>query len=199
MSCPKCGSSRIVLAPDEAPPWATSWTKCFACGKRWNLEGGQPKTKGDEEGTEELDVSTSPKRTGEDIVKLVMDLSRKQPAVLKKETTMVPTCNRPNCTQPRADDSVRCVRHRDAQKRSNENYAKLHPPAKAKKERAPTLPATRSHAPITLAEPRIVNPAPGRAMNLDGNVLTVLDGLIATREAELVMLRGTKEILEARA
>jgi len=46
-----------------------------------------------------------------------------------------------------------------------------------------------------LAEPKVLNGVP-RQMDLDGNVLTVIDGLIQQREAELVSLRGTREILE---
>lgn len=128
MTCPKCGSLNIAGAPDEAPPWATQWTKCFACGKRWNLEGGQPKTTGEDDDTEELDVSTSPKRTGEDIVKLVMDLSRqskpgpKAGPIDTKEMTMRPRCTKGSCEDESAEDSVRCPKHRDLQRAQNAKF-----------------------------------------------------------------------------
>jgi hypothetical protein len=216
--CPKCGSERIAFAHDEAPPWAKAWTKCFACGKRWNLDGGLPKGTSDDESTEEGDVTPPPKRTGEDIVKLVMDLSRprkpgpKVKPIETKETTMRPRCTKGKCQDESADDSVRCPKHRDEQRASNARFQGRSTPAVGKPKRSytrriplgggtasnalSTLPAKLAYATITLAEPRTVNAQPARSMDLDGNVLTVLDGLIAQRESELVMLRGTKEILE---
>lgn len=209
VTCPKCGSARIALAPDEAPAWATQWTKCYACGKRWNLDGGPPK-RGTED-AEDRGVHTTrllPKRTGGDLVKLVMDLSRTPPAAQTKENAMS-KCSIASCHDEAADDSVRCPTHRDQQRAYNAKYQgraapKTGNPKQKYTRRNPlgggtavsTLPAKRASAPITLAEPKIVNATPGRRMDLNGNVLTLLDTFIVTLETDLATLRGAREIME---
>lgn len=203
--CPKCGSEATYSAREEAPAWAKAWTKCMACGKRWDLAGPVPSAS--EEDDDDPPERTT-KRSGADLVALVMRVAQSQPAPSTKETTMA-KCSKQKCSNEAADDSVRCVKHRDAQRASNEKFQRrAGKPTRTYTRRTPlgvggtalsvgaTMPSMRTHAPISLAEPTIVNGHPPRRVDLDGNVLTVLDGLIAQRETELAMLRGTKEILE---
>jgi len=125
--CPKCGSQRIAFAHDEAPAWATQWTKCFACGKRWNLNGGPPTGRSEDDEESERTSVTPQKRTGDDLVKLVMDVSRQRnpgPRVEpseRKEQTMA-KCTKGSCQDDAADDSVLCPKHRDQKARSNAKY-----------------------------------------------------------------------------
>ena len=182
--------------------------KCFACGKRWNLGGPPPKIHEDAEDSVDITIADSSiprKRTGDDIVKLVMDLSRKQPAKQEEETPM-------GWSEEAREQHKKKMKDIWAKKRAGGGTAAPTPTGSTKPKRkytfvnrqpagepsapVPQLPAKRPHAPITLAEPTLLDAPPARRMDLDGNVLTVLDGLIAQRESELVMLRGTKEILE---
>jgi hypothetical protein len=111
-----------------------------------------------------------------------------------KEPMMNEHCNNPNCAEPKAPDSVKCVRHRDQQKRANENYARLHP--KGKPAKPAQLPAKRIHASITLSEPRIVNSTPASSVDLNGNAVTVLNSFINKLTDDLATLQGAKDILE---
>lgn len=213
MTCPKCGSGNAIPAPDEAPPWATSYMKCFACGKRWNQAGRPPKWIGDEADEDAEDEACEPPvptRSGEDLVALVMKAAQTPPAIHRKEGTMA-RCRRGSCRDEAADDSVQCPKHRDLQRAANAKYnGRMLSEAGTPKRKStgrhplsgsatiPALPSIRAHAPITTAEPRLVNATPARPMDLDGTVFTVIDELIHQREQELVMLRGTKELLEAR-
>lgn len=197
VTCPKCGSARIALAPDEAPAWATQWTKCYACGKRWNLDGGPPK-----QGTadaEDSGVHTTrllPKRTGDDIVKLVMDLSRTPPSAQTKENAMA-KCSKASCHDEAADDSVRCPTHRDQQRAYNAKYQGRAAPDGGSVTRTDTKRRGRgASTAIAVVEPKGRSATPCRRMDLNGNVLTLLDTFIVTLETELATLRGAKEIVE---
>lgn len=214
--CPKCGSERIAFAHDEAPAWAKKWTKCFACGKRWNLDGGPPKTARDteEEAPDAIDDRPVPvKRTGEDIVKLVMNLSRqrkpgpKAKPISPKENTMA-RCTKGKCPEEAADDSVRCSKHRDEQRASNAKYqGRMLPDAGRPKRKytrrqplgggtaVSTVPAKRANAPIVLADPTMVNATPARGLDLNGNAVTVLDAFIDKTESDLATLRGARDIM----
>lgn len=177
----------------------------MACGKRWDLAG--PALSANEEADDP--PQRFPKRSGADLIARVMSVAKAQPATQKNETAMDKNkCTKPSCHNEAAEDSVLCPKHRDAQRASNEKFkGRAGKPKRTYTRRnslgggtalsvEATMPATRTHAPITLAEPTIVNGHPPRRVDLDGQVLTVLDGLIAQRETELAMLRGTKEILE---
>ena len=199
--CPKCGSARIACAADEAPPWATHWTKCFACGKRWNL-GGPPR-KIQEETEDHADRKSAehdprPKRSGEDLVRLVMQVAREHQATQKKETTMA-RCTKGSCPDEAADDSVRCPKHRDMQRASNEHYQGRAGSAAGKPKRKYTrrlpLGGTRSTAVATI-EPKVVSATPVRRADLNGNVLTVLDVLLQKMASDTAAVERTKELLE---
>lgn len=214
MTCPKCGSERIALAHEEAPPWAKSWTKCFACGKRWNLDGGPPKGKWDtDEDAEDLDETPAPvKLAGDDLVSKIMSLARNPQPIQKKEKPMKGMiCTKKNCGAPAADDSVRCPKHRDMQRAHNAKFQGRTLPASATLKRkytrrtpqgggtdqtvVATLPAKRAAAPIVLAEPQEINPRP----STKGSRLFSLERGIEQCEADLVILRSAKEILERHA
>lgn len=196
-NCPKCGSERIAFAHEEAPPWANKWTKCFACGKRWNLDGGPPKRKPNEneEGGEAVDFTPPAKLDrSQDIVALVMKAARTQ-----AET---PPTKEPVMSGP-APDSRRC---REILKkgtrcvsgvRKGEDVCKYHfekrLSAKPTKT-VTTLPARRATSPIVMADPTILEPVPiGRA---DSPELPQINNLIALFEKNLVTLRGAKELIE---
>ena len=137
-------------------------------------------------------------------------------AYREEQTTMPPLlpkrCNKKTCDNPKAPDSVSCEFHRDQKKAANQVWKDRQAQGlpKRKPGRKPRTPEPETPAatppkeawvrtrrpPITLAEPVLLNAPPARRMDLDGNVGTVLDGLIQQHEAELAMLRGTKDILE---
>jgi len=68
--------------------------------------------------------------------------------------------------------------------------------AACKEAQPAQLPAKRAHAPITLAEPTLVNQTPSRGVDLNGNAVTVLDSFINKLSDDLATLQGAKEILE---
>lgn len=195
-NCPKCGSERIAFAHEEAPPWATKWTKCFACGKRWNLDGGPPKRKpnDDDEPIEAVEIAPPADRS-RDIVALVMKAAREQPAQtqpIKEQAMSGPASQDRRCSEilksgTRCGSGARkasdvCQRHFD--KRSEKVPAKS----------LTTLPAKRATAPIVLADPTILNPVPiGREHS---PAMPALNDLIASFESHLVTLRAAREIVE---
>lgn len=182
----------------KPPPWANKWTKCFACGKRWNLDGGPPKRKPDEHDERAEEVALIPPARidrSQDIVALVMRAAREQPAQTQpiKETSMSgPASQDRRCTEflkigTRCASGAKkgsdvCQRHFD--KRTE----------KAPAQPATTLPAKRAAAPIVLADPTIINPTP--IGNGYSPALPALNDLIATFEANLVTLRAAREIAE---
>lgn len=214
-ACPKCDSKNVIRADDEAPGWARQYMKCFACGNRWDLAGPPPKGKGesDEDTTEELAFDQVPhKRTGDDIVNLVMNLSRHRPPAQTKETKMKgQTCTEKRCNKEAAEDSVKCLEHRDQQRQRNVNYQRgvspkidpgtgkrkytfrTRPPAGARTA-VWNVPAKRPRASIVAADPTVINP---RSIgNGHHSALPAIDSLIGKFEADLATLRGAKEILE---
>ena len=81
MTCPKCDSTNVIAAPDEAPPRARQWMKCWACGNRWDHAGAMPTTDDDENDAEQDDESMDPppvrrKRTVDEVMDLVMSQVR---------------------------------------------------------------------------------------------------------------------------
>jgi hypothetical protein len=155
------------------------------------------------------------KRSSEELAASIMNVVAQHPAGQKKETTMMPNtlCSKKLCGELKAEDSVMCPHHRDIKKRSNDKYqgrpvetTPIYKPRrkytfhtrqpKASTPASAQLPAKRSTAPITLAEPRIVNSTPTRSVDLNGNAVTVLDSFIGKLQADLVTLQGAKEILE---
>jgi len=119
-------------------------------------------------------------------------------------------CTKNNCPDEAASDSVRCPKHRDQQRIANaKSQGRTLPDAAASPRRytrriplsvpdskavAP-MPATRT-APITLAEPTIVNGSQGRRMDLDGEEVSVLDSFIGKLEVDLQILHAAKEVME---
>lgn len=114
MACPKCESLNVCAAPDEAPAWAREWTKCFACGKRWDQAGAAPRVSDDDE-VDDLEEDPPPvKRTRDDLVALIMKTAR-ETAQQPKEAAMAVggECTKKSCGEPAAPDSVKCAKHRD--------------------------------------------------------------------------------------
>ena len=201
----------MCAAPDEAPAWARQWTKCFSCGKRWDLAGSAPREEVDEDENEEETDTRSAEFVADDLVALVMQVARGAPAEQKLERIMA-KCTKNNCPSDAAADSVRCPKHRDMQRVQNAQYKgrALPPGGKRRKytRRIPlggiggtvstagaTMPATRT-APITMAEPTIVNGSQGRRMDLDGEEVSVLDSFIGKLEVDLQILHAAKEVME---
>lgn len=169
MTCPKCGSKNVSHAPEEAPAWAKSWTKCFACGKRWNLDGGPPTSEDDER--------------ADDLITKVLKTAREQAS--KKEFVMSRTSSKRQCTFI----TIRGMQCSQASTRG-ETRCKYH--LGKIQESAPQLPAHRATAPIVLAEPQVINPRP----SANGGRLLTLQRGIEQCEADLAILRSAKEVLE---
>ena len=62
VNCPKCGSTNVLAAPDEAPLSARQWMKCWVCGKRWDQAGVITKVDDEVEQDDESAESLPPKR-----------------------------------------------------------------------------------------------------------------------------------------
>ncbi len=205
--CPKCGSQRIAFAHEEAPPWAKSWTKCFACGNRWNLDGGPQKGKpdADDESTEAVEYMPPKVDRSQDLIALVMKTAREQQPVTL-QSTKEPVMSGPPDDSRRCREILKsgtrcvsgckkgedvCQRHFDKRvgvKRKKRMGGGTAPTAVA------TVPATRAAAPIVMADPTIINPPTnghGQTMALSG-----IEELISRYETDLATLRGAKEILE---
>jgi hypothetical protein len=140
-----------------------------------------------------------PKRSGDELVALVMRVAQQHPSEQTKETTMSPrtNCSKKGCGEAAAEDSVHCPRHRDMQRAANARYQGRSVPVAEKT----TPPATTrrigsaSMAVATIA-PQARTAATMRRLDLNGNALTVLDQFIGKFSADLAMLQGAKEILE---
>lgn len=129
----------------------------------------------------------------------------------KRETIMKgTTCTKGTCAEEAAEDSVQCPTHRDAQRASNEKFQGREGRPKRKYTRRtaavvvevpaklPTqAPAHRVSAPITLAEPTVVNGNGHgtRGVDLDGNAVLVLDRFIQQYDGDVATLRRAREIL----
>ncbi len=123
----------------------------------------------------------------------------------KEEPMHGQTCTMKQCEDAAAENSVMCPKHRDAKARSNAKAQGRTWPGEAGRVKrtytrrhsveGASVPATRAHAPITLAEPTIVNGS--RGVDLSGNAVAVLDTFITKLETDLAMLRGARAVLDA--
>ena len=120
-------------------------------------------------------------------------------------------CTKKNCPEEAAADSVRCPKHRDMKRVKNakangrtlppgiatttRKYTRRIPLSVPDSKAVAPMPATRT-APITLAEPTIVNVSQGRRMDLDGEEVSVLDSFIGKLEVDLQILHAAKEVME---
>ena len=114
-------------------------------------------------------------------------------------------CTKGKCPDDAAEDSVRCPKHRDEQRARNAKFNGRADPGKSTRKyvrrRQPDQFAevaiihAKGTAPITLAEPTIVNP-PARSLGLNGQPVTIMDSVIARLQGDLQTLLAAKEVME---
>jgi len=193
MACPKCESSNVCGAPDEAPAWAQQWTKCFACGKRWDQAGPAPRQTEDEEELDELEDPPPVKRTGAELVALVMNVAK----ATRKEGMMRAQCTKKGCEAESAIDSVKCPHHRDQQRAKNEAYGRLKrglpPLAQTGTPTKRGRPAKKTA--VALRPPEAVVVAPVNGFTLDGTLDQMLDQAIERCKEDVVVLERARAVL----
>ena len=182
MTCPKCESKNVVAAPDEAPRAALQWMKCFACGKRWDQSGRMLRELNEENDREHGEViEMKPvKRSGDDLVALVMKVARQHPSTQKKEQPM-------RAWSPEARE-----RHKKVMQQVHAKKREGGGSAVRKQSKRLGRPPKNAVAIVT---PSPVMPTPIRRMDLTGNVLTVLAGAVEQKRHEIAVLEEAQEIL----
>lgn len=203
MTCPKCGSSNVVNAPDEAPRATWDWKKCFACGKRWDQSGRMlkqlndgreadhqrashfPPAGGDEE---EQEVDHPVKASGEDLVALVMQGARarsnQSSDITEKERAM-------GKWSPEARERHRQVmKDLHARKREGGGTA-------AKSQARPV--AVRRGRPlknaVVIREPEATVVKAVGGLDLNGNAYQILGAAIDQLEHDRVALERARDVL----
>lgn len=103
MTCPKCGSSSVASAADEAPTPGLQWMKCHPCGKRWDASGVLLQIRAEAglqiEGDSEEEPGATTLRSVDEIMQLAMrdvTVTREQPQEEDKE---MPRFNSPEAKQ----------------------------------------------------------------------------------------------------
>lgn len=90
-------------------------------------------------------------------------------------------CKKPNCTDPKAEDSVYCIKHRDIKRAANQRAA-----AKKKNGGAPPAPKKA----IVIRPPRI-------GVEVAADPIGEIDAAIARRLAEIETLKAAKALIES--
>lgn len=200
MNCPKCGSMVIDDFGDE---------RCFNCGRRPNAEPDrvpEPDEPIELNSAGRLEISRH-KRSADEVIDQVMKAvraKRSQPKLEEEEesmgSAMEGTCSKKNCDEPAAPNSVRCVKHRDEQRASNEAYR-----ARKAEEAGKAAPKKRGRKPKA-SVPAIVTPK--TAARTDGpaeisvlppagpDAVRGLDAAIERMRTDLASLERAREIIQ---
>lgn len=187
MTCPKCGGMIIDEFGDQ---------RCFSCGRR--PDDNQVRAIEPEEPIESPGYRR--KRSADEITNLVMKAVRAKRGHSEQANMEEPmgsalegTCSKKNCEEPAAPDSVRCVKHRDMQRASNEAYA-----AKQNKKAGKPAPQQGARKPKTAAPAIATHPASPVSNGHGEFDATGLDAAIEALRHDLASLERAREILQHR-
>lgn len=204
--CPKCHSGNVLAAPDEAPPRALRWMKCFACGKRWDQAGAMLKACTDGMGQAAAPQEASEyrrTRTADDVMDLVMSsVKARRGEQDEKEHDMThkdehereaDRCQgrqgRGQCKRPAEEDGY-CSAH------SGQATSPSRSPVKAKPSKIATstmsgMPSAAHGASETNVQPR------ANWHEWRGSVLAQIDQAIDQLEEQLTKTRAARAAVEA--
>ena len=155
-----CDKCKGLLVPDDYGNSGDQ--RCFNCGKQFPV-----------------DWTPAAPITIEEPVK------QKQ---LEVTMALGQTCT--HCDQPAAEDSVKCPRHRDIQKRANQNYAKKVAEAAGKIPKKVGRPKQEKAEPPTgLIEYKPAVP------QVSSPTLTLIDQTIAMLQADMDALTRAREVM----